>query len=599
MESLTLTSNSLNDTISFGRDIGSVLIPGDLVALVGELGAGKTYLTKGIASGLGLLESQEIVSPSFTIINEYTCPSMEEKFTRKVSIYHIDFYRVNHAEEMEGIGIYEYLDNRDAIKVIEWADKFPGFLPREYFHISIKVLDENKREIRINAKGKDCVKRLRKMKSSRSNVTHLMERRLPQNISDYFNQIGKIADEFGVNAYVVGGFVRDLMLKENNFDLDIVVEGDGIELAREFAKRAEGKCKSHRRFGTSVIFLPDGLRIDFATARSEYYKSPAALPIVTQSSTRDDLFRRDFTINALAIKLGGNGSNMLIDYFGGQKDIREKRIRVLHKLSFIDDPTRVFRAIRFEQRLNFRICSETEKLIEEAAEKEMFHRLSGKRLFAELVLILKEKHCYKSIWRMRKFGLLQFFQQQLDFNKSREDLIKRIDGVIQWYRSAGLKIECQEWLVYLTGLVITLEERDLKEFEDRLAVPQRFRIKVKDIKGRYENILEKFKDKRKLRPSEIVGVLQGLNIEGLLFLMASARDRKSNKYISDYLTRLIAVKREITGNDLKNLGIKPGPVYKKILYDVYNARLDGLINCRDEEIEFAKKISEQGLRIKD
>lgn len=591
MNSIILISYSVNDTISLGRDIGSILIPGDLVALTGELGAGKTYFTKGIALGLGILESQEIVSPSFTIINEYTSPSMEEKFTRKVSIYHIDFYRVKHASEMEGIGIYEYLDDRGAIKIIEWADKFPEFLTQEYFRVSINVLDENKREIKINAKGKNCERRLKELKSSKTDVTHLIGKRLPHRISDYFNQIGKIADEFGVNAYVVGGFVRDLMLNENNFDLDIVVEGDGINLAREFARRLDGKCKSHRRFGTSVVFLPDGLRIDFATARSEYYKSPAALPIVTQSSTRDDLFRRDFTINALAIKLGGNGSNLLIDYFGGQSDIREKKIRVLHKLSFIDDPTRVFRAIRFEQRLNFRICKETEKLIKEAVEKEIFHRLSGKRLFAELILILKEKNCYKALWRMKKLGLLRFFHSKLDFTKAREDLIKRIDRVISWYRLSGIKKECHEWLVYLMGLVIILEERDLKEFEDRLAVPHRFRSSIKDVRGKYKHVLKRFKGKRVLKPSEIAGVLQNLSIEGLLFLMAFSKNERSRRYISTYLTRFMDVRREINGDDLKRLGIKPGPEYKKILNDVYNARLDGAINCRDEEIELVKKMA--------
>ncbi|OGL41282.1 MAG: tRNA (adenosine(37)-N6)-threonylcarbamoyltransferase complex ATPase subunit type 1 TsaE [Candidatus Schekmanbacteria bacterium RIFCSPHIGHO2_02_FULL_38_11] len=593
MNSIILTSNSVNDTMSLGRDIGAMLVPGDLVALVGELGAGKTYLTKGIASGLGIVESQKIVSPSFTIINEYTCPSMEEKFTRKISIYHIDFYKVNRAEEMEVIGIFEYFDDKNAIKVIEWADKFPEFLPEEYFQVTIKALDESRREIKINAKGKDCEKRLKDMKSSKTNVTHMMEKRLPGKISDYFNQIGRIADELGVNAYVVGGFVRDLILDEDNFDLDIVVEGDGISLAREFSRRLDGKCKVHRRFGTSVVLFSDGDRIDFATARSEYYKSPAALPVVTHSLIRDDLFRRDFTINALAIKLGGNGSNVLVDYFGGQRDIREKKIRILHKLSFVDDPTRVFRAIRFEQRLTFCICKETEKLIREAVGKEMFHRLSGKRLFAELILILKEKHCYRSIWRMREFGLLQFFQQQLDFTKTREGLIKRIDEVINWYRSSGIKRECHEWLVYLMGLVIMLEERDLKEFSDRLAVPHKFRSRIKDVKERYENILKKFKDKRKLKPSEIAGILQGLDIEGLLFLMASAKNKKSKQYISDYLTRLMEVRREINGDDLKKLGIKPGPEYKKILNDVYNARLDGLIKCRNEEIELAKKLAER------
>jgi len=593
MNSITLISNSVNETISIGRDIGQVLMSGDAVALIGELGAGKTYLAKGIASGLGILESQEIVSPSFILVNEYTCNFQAKESVCKIPIYHIDFYRINSAREIEGIGIYEYLESKRAIKIIEWADKFPDLLPEDHLQVSIKILDENRREFKLKGMSKDFKAKIEKLKSLRRDVTHLMLGRLPDRISTFFKYIGELADKIGVNAYVVGGFVRDLLLKKDNFDLDIVVEGDGIRLAKDFAKRFDAVCKSHRRFGTSVVLLQDGFRIDFATARREYYKLPAALPIVKQSFIKNDLFRRDFTINALAIKLSDSGQNMLVDYFGGQKDIKEKRIRVLHDLSFVDDPTRVFRAIRFEQRLNFKIDKDTEELIRDAIQREIFHRLSGKRLFAELILILKEKHCYRAIWRMKQFGLLRFFHERLQFTKSQEDLMKRIDEVITWYRSNRLDEEYQDWLVYLIGLVIKLEENDFKEFCDRLSVPQRFRHSLNDVRTRYKDIMVKLGVKINLKPSEIVEILQGLSIEGLLFLMALGKEHRIAKYILSYLTKLMKIRREINGEDLKRLGIKPGPEFGRILDEIYRARLDEVINSREEEIEFAKKIAER------
>ena len=595
MNMIILTSFSVNDTISTGKRIGEILMPGDAVALIGELGAGKTYLTKGIAAGLGISEAQDIVSPSFTIVNEYIFKPAGEKPERKIPIYHIDFYRINSPEEVDGIGGFEYLDSRDAIKIIEWADKFPQFLPEEYIRVTIKITDDNRREIKLEAKGKNYLTRLKRLKAQEKDVTTLMSGRLPDRISSSFKQIGEVADELECPAYVVGGFVRDLLLKKENFDIDIVAEGDGIRLAREFAKRFHATCKSHKRFGTSAVFLQDGFRIDFATARTEYYKSPAALPVVQKSLIKKDLLRRDFTINALAIRIGFNRPNMLVDYFGGEEDIKEKTIRVLHNQSFMDDPTRVFRAIRFEQRLDFRIDKKTEKLIEDAVSKDLFHKLSGKRLFAELILIIKEKHCYKAVRRLNKFGLLRFFHEKLNFTKSQEDLMKRIEERIKWSQSTKIEEEYQDWLVYLAALVIKLDENDLKQFCDRLAVPLKFRHVLHDLRERYQHILHNFKNKRSLKPSEIVGILQNLSIEGLLFLSAFTRENKVRIYISSYLTKLMKIRREIGGEDLKRLGLKPGPEFSRILSEIQRARLDGIVNSRQEEIEMAKRMAGVGV----
>ncbi|MCK7504238.1 MAG: hypothetical protein MZV70_09195 [Desulfobacterales bacterium] len=178
-------------------------------------------------------------------------------------------------------------------------------------------------------------------------------------------EIGSLADSLGYHAFLVGGFVRDLLLRIENYDIDIVIEGDGLLFAEEMAKNFGVKVRPHKEFATAKIIYPDGFKIDIATARLEYYKAPAALPVVEHSSLKLDLHRRDFTINTLAISLNKNTFGLLIDFFGAQRDIKEKTIRVLHSLSFVEDPTRVFRAIRFEHRFGFQIGKHTLSLDQE------------------------------------------------------------------------------------------------------------------------------------------------------------------------------------------------------------------------------------------
>ena len=186
------------------------------------------------------------------------------------------------------------------------------------------------------------------------------------------------------HAYLVGGFVRDLILRNDNLDVDVVIEGDAIAFAREMSKRLL-KISVHKEFGTAKVLFPDGFKVDVATASLEYYKAPAALPIVEHSSLKLDLYRRDFTINTLAISLNTNTFGELIDFFGAQLDIKEKSIRVLHSLSFVEDPTRVFRAVRFEQRFGFQIGKFTLNLIKNAVKMGFLTKIKGARLWRELV----------------------------------------------------------------------------------------------------------------------------------------------------------------------------------------------------------------------
>ncbi|MFH1837663.1 MAG: hypothetical protein ABH862_06095 [Candidatus Omnitrophota bacterium] len=226
-------------------------------------------------------------------------------------------------------------------------------------------------------------------------------RLLPDGIKALIGTIGEEADALKMKAFLVGGFVRDLELKRTNLDLDIAVEGDGICLAERLKKKIGGRIATYERFGTATLFEKE-VRIDIATARKEIYKEPAALPQVSFSTLKEDLKRRDFTINAMALSINKKTFGCFIDLFEGLEDIKEQKIRVLHDKSFRDDPTRIFRAIRFEQRLGFRIEEHTEKLIREAAILKMVEKTEKRRIREEFVLIFKEVSKEKALLRIEE-----------------------------------------------------------------------------------------------------------------------------------------------------------------------------------------------------
>jgi tRNA nucleotidyltransferase (CCA-adding enzyme) len=423
------------------------------------------------------------------------------------------------------------------------------------------------------------------------NVQGLIEERVPPNVRDILRTVGEVADEAGFAVYLVGGIVRDLFMRIANLDIDIVVEGDGIVFAGMVMKRAGGHMKTHLKFGTAVVVLPNGLKLDIATARLEYYESPAALPTVELSSIKKDLYRRDFTINTLAVRLNRKRYGELIDFFGGLRDIKEKTLRVLHSLSFVEDPTRVLRAIRFEQRFDFKLGKHTENLIKSAVNMKLFDRLTGKRMNAELVLMFSEAEPLKLLKRMKYFDLLKFLHHDMKATSETDRLFTGIGETLTWFRLLYLDIRVETWFVYFLGLLDRLKDRALDETLERLSVPVRTRERVRHSRQRYREVLAVFYKEPKPAPSRIYDLLITLDTESLLLMMAKAKQEKAKKYISLYLTSLHNVRVELSGDDLKKMGIPPGPRYKKILAEVLDAKLDGLVHNRDEEMEFVRKRS--------
>ncbi|MBN1333196.1 MAG: CBS domain-containing protein, partial [Synergistales bacterium] len=235
-------------------------------------------------------------------------------------------------------------------------------------------------------------------------LSALMVQRLEPGVTGLLKKIGKRADLLKVKAYVVGGFVRDLILGRPTVDLDIVIEGDAVPFIKSWEK---DNCRIavHGRYRTGTVVFPDGRKIDIATARREFYEYPVAQPTVSSDSLKHDLYRRDFTINAMAITINSLSWGKLIDYFGGRRDIQRRTIKVLHNLSFVEDPTRILRGIRLEQRLGFEIEDNTQRLLNSCVRGGLLSLLSGFRLRSELELNFMESQPFHLVKRMSRMGV--------------------------------------------------------------------------------------------------------------------------------------------------------------------------------------------------
>jgi tRNA nucleotidyltransferase (CCA-adding enzyme) len=401
--------------------------------------------------------------------------------------------------------------------------------------------------------------------------------------------IGEVAEKNGYTAYAVGGFVRDLLLRIKNLDLDIVVEGDGIKFAKKLAEKFGGAVRTHEKFSTALVIMPDGFNIDVATARLEYYEYPAAMPTVELSSLKLDLYRRDFTINAMAINLNPEKLGTLVDFFNSQTDIKERRIRILHNLSFVEDPTRIFRAIRFEQRMGFTIGKHTEKMLKNAVKMNLFNRFFGHRCFTELKLIFSEENPIPAIRRMAEFDLLKFILPGLKFDKRMEKNLIETQRAMAWYKLLYLDEPCQQWLVYLFSILANSTYSDLKIFCMKFEFSVRHKNELLKEKEATDKILKELSRNRRLRTSEIYWLLHERSHESLLYLIAMARKKTAKKAVSHFVTHLRHYKTNIQGVDLKKMGYKSGPIYKTILNHLLEAKLDGEVETRADEMKFIKK----------
>jgi len=418
------------------------------------------------------------------------------------------------------------------------------------------------------------------------NIVKFINERLDRRLVGILKSLGEVAEEIDCGAYVVGGFVRDLFLYRANEDIDIVIEGDGIAFAKRYAKMAGARVHSHEKFGTAVIIFPDGFKIDVASARMEYYRFPADLPIVEMSSIKLDLFRRDFTVNTLAVQLNPGKFGILIDFFSAQKDLKEKAIRVLHNLSFVEDPTRVFRAIRFEQRFGFTIGKVSAGLVENAVKMDFFRHLSGRRVFTEMRLILEEENPTHAILRLREYDLLKVIHPSIELDKDLISIFNSVKKVLSWHDLLFLEESYMKWAVYFLSLIRNCDKKTSDEICMRFELAPRLRNLFCKERFVAERCLLWLERNFPVTNGALYSRLSGFKTELILYMMAATKHESVKKSISHYFTQLRHMKISVTGKDLKKLGFKPGPIYREIMQAVLHAKLDGLVKTRNDELVF-------------
>lgn len=425
-------------------------------------------------------------------------------------------------------------------------------------------------------------RRSERQRERREQVRKLLETGLAPGLRDRVERIAAVSRRLAVPAYLVGGLVRDLLLGRENRDLDVVVEGDGPEFARALGAELGARVRVHEAFLTAVVTEPDGFQIDVATARSEFYRAPAALPEVQMSPLRQDLYRRDFTINTLALRLGPEETPVLVDYFGGRRDLREAVLRVLHSLSFIDDPTRALRAVRLELRLGFHLSPETQRLLAVALAEGAFDQLSGARLRDELVLLLDDPAiALRGLERLEELGLLRVLHPRLGLDEPARERLREALAAHDWYRLEGLdRPPVRLWRLLLLALASGLEAPERERLGRRLLLADDDRRALVELPQRLAAAAAVV-GRERVPAHQVAEALEGLAGEELLLLMA-ATDEAGRAWVRRDLTELRRVALAVRGGDLLAAGNAPGPWIGEALRATRRARLDGRIEAEDE-----------------
>jgi len=419
--------------------------------------------------------------------------------------------------------------------------------------------------------------------------------RLPDRVVGLLREIGQLGDQRGCQVYVVGGVVRDLLLGHVTLDLDLTVEGDGVAFARLVADRYGAGLAVFERFATARLTFPDGLKMDIATTRRESYAQPAVLPTVQPASIEEDLYRRDFTINAMAMQLNPGQFGRLLDAYGGQRDLRAHTIRVLHAGSFQDDPTRVFRAIRFEQRFGFRLERPTLRLLVQAASTNLIQQLSGLRLQNEILLLFAEHDPLRTIARLAQLKLLRFLHRRLCYTKTVKRVITAVPKALDWWARRFQDSVIDRPIVHLMALSSESSLAVVAAMIRRLVLSREQAENVSAGGRRVDRALKRLANKGTVRPAQMYRLLADLSNEALVLLLAKQVSRQHGVRLSLLKRHLLtyvknrAVKTALTGRDLQAMGLKPGPQYKTILGKLLNARIDGIITTEAEERAFVQK----------
>ncbi len=413
------------------------------------------------------------------------------------------------------------------------------------------------------------------------NFQYKLSRFFPSELIKELKQIGELSKELGFKSYIVGGVVRDVILGKKNLDIDIIVEGDAPKLAKEYAKRYKLKVHTFEEFMTAQITLENGLKIDFATARKEIYEYPGAYPKVQKATLKEDLYRRDFTINTLAIEITEGNFGVLIDYFNGLRDIKDKVIRILHQLSFVEDPIRILRALRFAGRFGFRLGKQTEKFLKLAVKEELLKVAPTGRVNLELSYSFNEEKVVEIILLMNKYKVLNQLIPEFYFDEKREEIITRLkDTITAFEMFFQIKVDkvSNFLLALMYHLPLDISFNILRKYHFHQSI--RFFEEFFNKRTIFRNIPEK--------NSHLYLLIKDIK-KDLLVFFCSYLDVEIAERIVYILKKEEEKKLLISGRDLKELGFKPSPIFKEIIEDVFMKFLDGEIKNKKEAIEYIRK----------
>lgn len=417
------------------------------------------------------------------------------------------------------------------------------------------------------------------MIATKMNLASQIEHYLPRDILELLQDIAGEAGKSGQSIYLVGGIVRDLLLGYLSFDLDLVTEGDAMELAGRIAKITNAKLVIHPRFGTAKI-KSGKFGIDIATARSETYAGPGALPTVVPDTIEKDLFRRDFSINAMAISLAAERYGELLDPYHGKDDLELRLIRILHPRSFGDDATRILRAIRYEQRLGFELETETSRLLKR--DTPMLDTISGDRIRHELELIFREEYPEHALRRLGELGALQRINPSV---KGNGWLVDKFDAARRLSKPGELLP------LYFCLLAYPLDEEQVNQFVKRLNMPTRL-AKAVESAIRLKQRLPRL-NKPDLKPSVIYYFLQEYHPLAVEANVIAGDNAVIRRHLELFLSKLRYIKPYLNGEELQRLGIPEGEELGRILRILHRAKLDGEVTTRDDEEKLARRMNKR------
>ncbi|OQX55369.1 MAG: hypothetical protein B5M53_04360 [Candidatus Cloacimonas sp. 4484_209] len=414
-------------------------------------------------------------------------------------------------------------------------------------------------------------------KISKRSIQKLIKKPLFEKIKT----IGELCYSLGYHCYIVGGTVRDIILGIPLNDIDVVSDGDISLIKKQCMKKWKQLKITESKFGTIKLLFNDNSHIDIAHFRKETYPYPASLPVVQRGIIVDDVKRRDFTINTLLMDIGKINFGKIYDVLSGINDIEKGVIRILHNKSFIDDPTRIFRALRFANRLSFRLDKTTKHLLLNAVNDGYISKLTPVRIRRELFLILMEKNWDKILKDMDKYGILKEIGIKKFCSQRRIGVFKkRISEIASKLHNPLLP------KLMLIAHKATISETN--QFIDKVGLRKKEGTALLEVKKKGAKTLEKL-SKSKISNKDIYWSLKTFDTDAICFLYTLG-DKKQRKHICYYLEHLKNIKPKLTGKDLKTLKITEGPIYEKILKQLLNMKLNGKLKSKQQEIDFVKRL---------